>query len=143
MSGTDGTMPPPGPRGPVLISVCVSCRGPEGSPPEARPGEDLLATLRRDVAASGADIRVRAVQCLSVCKRPCTVALTGPDRYTYVFGDLDPATGSAAILEGARTFASIEHGYMLWRERPEALRRGIVARIPPADWDPDDGSHPR
>ena len=31
---------------------------------------------------------------------------------------------------------------MPWRERPESLRRGLVARLPPAAWSPDDGSPP-
>ena len=29
------------------------------------------------------------VECLSVCKRPCTVALAAPGKWTYVVGDLD------------------------------------------------------
>jgi len=62
---------------------------------------------------------------------PCTVAISSPGRCTYVFGDLDPARDAAATLASARTYAGQEHGYMLWRERPEPLRRGIVARIPP------------
>jgi predicted metal-binding protein len=100
----------------------------------------LLASLRDAVPAG---VIVRPVQCLSVCKRPCTVALSGPDRYTYVFGDLDPARDSGALLDCVRTYGEREHGYMLWRERPEALRRGIVARIPPGGWIADDGAHPR
>ncbi len=126
------------PHAPVVISVCVSCRGDVETD---LPGERLLAALRRQ--ADPVAVSVRAVQCLSVCKRPCTAALTGPDRYTYVFGDLDSETAAEALLEGAATYRSQEHGYMLWRERPEALRRGIVARIPPLPWDREDGRHPR
>ena len=86
---------------------------------------------------------VRPVQCLSVCKRPCTASLSGPERYTYVFGDLEPQTGAAALLDCARAFLEREHGYLLWRERPEPLRRGIVARIPPPHGLAADGAHPR
>ena len=132
---------PAGARGPVVISVCVTCRGADDASPE-RPGETLLCALS-DLMPDDGSIVARPVQCLSVCKRPCSAAFTGPDRYSYVFGDLDPATGAAALLEGARTYAATEHGYMLWRERPEPLRRGIVARLPPLGWDPPDGRHPR
>lgn len=127
---------------PVVLSVCVSCRAPDSD--GVNPGESLLAALRAvDMAQTGCDLRVRAVQCLSVCKRPCTAALASPGRYTYVFGDLDPARDAAALIDCVRTYAAREHGYMLWRERPEALRRGIVSRIPPVDWDAPDGAHPR
>lgn len=122
----------------VVISVCTSCRAAEG---EGRPGERLLAGLR--AANPPVDVAIRPVECLSVCKRPCTVALTGPDRYTYVFGDLDADRDVEALLACAASFGEKEHGFMLWRERPEALRRGIVARIPPLGWAPDDGRAPR
>ena len=38
--------------------------------------------------ASEPDIALKAVECLSVCKRPCTVALAAPGKWTYVVGDL-------------------------------------------------------
>ena len=127
----------------AVISVCTSCRSAQEGDASS-PGDALLAALWAAAPADGApDIAVRPVQCLSVCKRPCTVALAGPDRYTYVFGDLDPATAAAPLLECARLFLQAEHGYLLWRERPEPLRRGILARIPPAGLDSADGRHPR
>lgn len=127
---------------PVVLGICVSCRG--ADPDAPNPGGAMLAALRAaDPSGSGCDLRIRAVQCLSACKRPCTAALTSPGRYTYVFGDLDPARDAEALLDCVRTYAAQEHGYMLWRERPEALRRGIVSRIPPVDWDAPDGAHPR
>lgn len=129
-----------GAASPVCLSVCISCRGTD-APESDRPGEALLAALRE--AEAGSNLRIRPVQCLSVCKRPCTVALSSAGRYTYVFGDLDPATGAAALLECAKAYGEQEHGYLLWRERPEPLRRGIVARIPPLSWESDDGRHPR
>lgn len=129
-------------RGPVVVSVCVTCRSPDADDSD-RPGERLLAALREAAAAAGQEVAIQPVQCLSVCKRPCTAAFSGPDRYTYVFGDLDPKTAASDLLAGLRTYRDQEHGYMLWRERPEPLRRGIVARIPPLDWRPEDGRHPR
>ena len=125
-----------------VLSVCVSCRSPDG-PDTARPGDALLSRLREAAQARRSDVVVRPVECLSVCKRPCTVALSSPGRYTYVFGDLDPVADADALLDCARIYAEQEHGYMLWRERPEPLRRGIVARIPPTSWLAEDGRHPR
>ncbi|MGA0598855.1 DUF1636 family protein [Enterovirga sp. CN4-39] len=129
-------------RTPVAVSVCVSCRSADGG--DGSPGDALLAALRTAQASGAAsDVVIRPVQCLSVCKRPCTIALSRRDGYTYVFGDLDPALHADAVLECAESYAAQEHGYLLWRERPEPLRRGIVARIPPVSWTTKDGRHPR
>ena len=48
-----------------------------------------------------------------------------------MFGNLDAATGAAALIEGARLFAHSPDGLMPWRGRPDALKRGLVARTPP------------
>ena len=142
MSKTEPAAEPNGATGPVVISVCITC-GQQGES-EDKPGARLLDAIRlalRD--GDGGSIAVRPVQCLSVCSRPCTAAFTGPGRYSYVFGDLDPETAAPHLLTGARTYRDQQQGYMLWRERPEPLRRGIVARVPPLDWGPEDGRHPR
>jgi predicted metal-binding protein len=127
---------------PVVVSVCVNCRA-DGDTPNAPAGAQFFNVLRDAAEAAGSSAQIRPVQCLSVCKRPCTVALSAPGRYTYLFGDLDHDAGIAALLDGARIYAEQEHGYMLWRERPEPLRRGVIARVPPLDWAPEDGRHPR
>ena len=59
------------PSGPVIITVCVSCRAAEGER-AAMPGKALLAAIQ--AKAAGSDLVVRPTQCLSVCKRVCTVA---------------------------------------------------------------------
>jgi predicted metal-binding protein len=132
----------PAEAAPIVISVCVSCKV-EGEAGPDTLGQRVHAALRDAAAASGAEIVIQPVQCMSVCKRPCTAALSSPGRYTYVFGDLDAASGPAALLDCAKAYLEQEHGYLLWRERPEPLRRGIVARIPPAGWLNADGRHPR
>lgn len=113
--------------GPVTIHVCVTCR--RGTDPDERPGAELLRAL---VASPGArEFRIEPVECLSVCKRPCTVAVSSPGRWTYVYGDLDPATAAEIILAGAALYAGTPDGIVPWRERPQELRKGVVARIPP------------
>jgi predicted metal-binding protein len=105
------------------------------------PGLTLLDAITG--AAAGLDnIVVRPTQCLSVCKRVCTVALSGEGRYTFLFGDLDPATDAASVVEMARACAAAEHGFVPWKERPEVLRKGMIARVPPPGWSPPDGSAP-
>ena len=117
----------------VVIHVCVTCR-PAGDPEDtARPGARLFMALTQALATRGADlpVRVEPVECLSVCKRPCTVAVAAPGRWTYVYGDLDPESAAETILDGVGLYARAPEGIVPWRERPQAFRKGVVARIPP------------
>ena len=59
---------------------------------------------------------VRPVQCFSVCKRPATVAVTSPDGYTFLFGDLQTDSGTAALK-------SFVKSYQKFRLRPGAVAR--------------------
>lgn len=121
----------------IVVSICTTCK-PAGL--DATIGQSLLDATRTAIA-SGAS--VRAVQCLGVCKRPGTVAVTAPDRYTFIFGDLQGEAGAAALAAFVKSYANANFGLVPWRERAESIRRGLVARIPPAIWSPADGSPPK
>jgi predicted metal-binding protein len=54
--------------------------------------------------------------------------------WTYVFGGLDP-TSAQALIEGARMLATAADGILPWRGRPEPLKRGLIARVPPLDFE--------
>ena len=123
-----------------IITVCTACRE-AGVERENAPGKALFATI--EAAARGeVGIVVRQTQCLSVCKRICTVSLSGEGKYTFLFGDLDPAADAEAVVTMAKACAAAEHGFVPWKRRPEALRKGIIARVPPPGWSPEDGSAP-
>ncbi len=117
----------------ICLHVCVTCRQP-GGPDERdlRPGAVLHRALEAALRQEGAPrVRLEPVECLSVCKRPCTVAVSGPGRWTYIYGDLHPALSVEAILDGVRRYADTGDGLVPWRERPDIFRKGVVARIPP------------
>lgn len=117
---------------PVRILVCATCRAAGGDPDAPRPGAVLAAGLRDALDPTlDAAVSVETVECLSVCKRPCTVALSGEGRWTYVYGDLDPASGVETLLTFARQYREAPDGIVPWRERAEAIRKGVVARLPP------------
>ena len=40
----------------------------------------------------------------------------------------------SALVDGARLFASAADGLMPWRGRPDILKRGLIARVPPLDF---------
>jgi predicted metal-binding protein len=108
--------------------ICVTCRGPGGE--DDRPGRALLEAIAAGMAGR-AGFTVAAVECLSVCKRPCTVALTAPGKWTYVVGDLDAAANVDDVIDMATRYGLSADGIVPWRERPVSFRRGVVARIPP------------
>lgn len=113
----------------VTLLVCSSCRR-EGDGPEApRPGGRLAEAVG---AAAEDGVAVRSVACLGNCGRGLTAAIYRPGCWTYVFGGLDEGSG-ADLLAGARLFAGATDGFMPYRGRPEALKRGLIARVPPID----------
>jgi predicted metal-binding protein len=125
----------------TVVSVCTTCRS---SPPgeDLPSGKLLLAALVPVLLDQAPDVTVRPVQCLGVCKRPATIAVSAPQGYTFVFGDLGPQDGAAAIAAFARSYAQTDHGFVPWTARPELLRTRLVARIPSALWSPPDGRPP-
>jgi predicted metal-binding protein len=117
----------------VTLHVCVTCRNGNAPDETARPGarlhQALEAALRQ--GDGGFPLRIEPVECLSVCRRPCTIAVSSPGRWTYIYGDLDPDISVETIIEGVRRYAATRDGLVPWRERPEAFRKGVVARVPP------------
>jgi predicted metal-binding protein len=124
--------------GPVLVSVCITCKTADGS---AIVGPDMYAAVKAAIDAD-ANVTIRPVQCLSVCKRPATVAVSSVGGYTFLFGDLETGSGTAALKLFVKSYQKSDYGLVPWRERAEVLRKGMVARVPPATWSPDDGRAP-
>ncbi|WP_192180956.1 DUF1636 family protein [Mesorhizobium amorphae] len=114
----------------VTIIVCASCRDETGSDAHPRAGELLAQDARR--AASDENLRIRTVECLGNCKRRLSAAILRDGCWSYVFGDLT-ATSGADLVAGAKLFATSTDGLIPWRGRPDSLKRGLVARIPPLD----------
>ena len=118
----------------VTIFVCVSCRRSLGDTDETfdQPGRGLVEALQTRLRDQRqVHVEVTPVDCLAVCKRPCTVALSGADKWTYLIGDLDPDSHAGEIVAAALSFAASENGIVPWRERPASFRKGVIARVPP------------
>ena len=115
------------------LSVCFRCRleGWKGADAD-RPGVLLAAAIEAEAARRGLDLQVlRDVRCMSQCKRACVVAFSGQDKFTYLFGDLDPERHAADILDAFALYAARDDGFLERFERPEVMRDGILGRIPP------------
>ncbi|MBM3588948.1 MAG: DUF1636 domain-containing protein [Alphaproteobacteria bacterium] len=123
---------------PSTLLVCTRCLAAGADPAAPRAGAALLAAARA-AAAEDCVIRVVGVACLSGCKRACTAALMAPRKVGYLFGDLPPdAEGAADLLAVARAHSARADGFLPRAERPERLRAGILARIPPLNWIPSE-----
>jgi predicted metal-binding protein len=113
------------------VYVCVTCR-PVGEPDSpVRPGAILAAATAE--AAADTEVEVRPMRCLANCSRGPSAALRCNGSWTYVFGGLDP-TCAGALVEGARLLANAADGILPWRGRPAPLKRGLIARVPPLDF---------
>ncbi|MGA2043528.1 MAG: DUF1636 domain-containing protein [Roseiarcus sp.] len=114
----------------VTLFVCVTCRHTDRE--GALPGRALYDAVEARLADAAADdVALRSIACLSVCKRPCTVAMAAPGKWTYVVGDLDAELNLDDVLDAARKFAATADGIIPWRERPLSFRKGVVSRTPP------------
>src|SRR6202171_5232409 len=128
------------PAGPVIVSGCVTCKISDRG---AMVAPDMFAAVQAAIGDGDPNVQVRPVQCLSVCKRPATVAVTSPDGYTFLFGDLQTESGTAALVSFVKSYRNSDYGLVPWRERAEVLRKGMAARVPPMRWSPDDGRAPK
>lgn len=118
----------------ATIFVCTTCRRKRADVPLGYdlPGEGLVRALEEEIARQGCDgLTVTPVACLAVCNRPCTVAFTGPGKWTHLVGSLDPDAHVADIVANARMVARSPDGIVPWAERPQPIRSGGIARVPP------------
>lgn len=115
----------------VELLVCTRCRRSEvPDDAEDRPGTLLLDALAK---ATPQGVTIVPVECLSNCSRGCTIALRGPGRWTYVYGDLDATSDLDAIRDGVTAYQATQDGLVPWRQRPEHFRKNCIARIPPLE----------
>jgi predicted metal-binding protein len=120
----------------AMIFVCISCRRSLGDGEESfdQPGQGLVEAIEARLQGDGQGrLAVTGVDCLAVCKRPCTIALSGTNKWTYLIGDLDPDSQVDEIVAAARSFAASDNGIVPWRQRPPSFRKGVVGRVPPLD----------
>ena len=117
-----------------VLSICTSCRDDRETADGSRGGTRLAEGIVAQVGGcSATGLKLRGVQCMSQCKRPCVVSLSGHDRFTYVFGDIDPENADHidALFELIAQYQTTSEGFLKRRERPEALRSNILGRLPP------------
>ena len=124
-----------------VVYVCTSCPAP-GSPREPREsgaGFQLYRQLRTKFHASslGPHVEVRPAECLSLCPRPCGIAVVSPGAWCYLFGDQHPTKSADDILECVSFYIGTEDGFMPRERRPKRLRASVLGRVPPYERNAD------
>lgn len=106
------------------LIVCTTCR-------DGR-GQALLEQVENEALAQDLALPVRGVACMSGCSRGCTAAVLAAGKLGYLFGELQPDAACAqALIDVARQHAAHAEGQLAWAQRPEALKGGLLARLPP------------
>lgn len=113
---------------PPMIYVCITCR--QAGEPDREPRPGVLLADATERAAAGTEVEVRRLRCFANCSRGPSAALRANGSWTYVFGGLDE-TCAEALVFAARMMADAPDGILPWRGRPERLKRGLIARVPP------------
>lgn len=117
------------------LHVCTSCR-PAGAPREPkvlRAGFLLYEKVRDAIENSALRDRVSVVpaECLSLCPRPCGIALSRHGAWTYLFGDQHPNEATDDLLNCISLYLESQDGFMGRQARPKTLRGSILGRVPP------------
>ena len=90
------------------LYVCTSCRrvGTSAGPTETRSGFKLYRELRQAFQDSPLNrrVEVKPAGCLSICPRPCGIALSMPGSWTYLFGDQQPENATEDVMECVAVF---------------------------------------
>ena len=118
----------------ATVYVCITCQ--RADMPESEPRAGALLADATVKAAEGTGVIVRRVRCLANCSRGPSAAMRCNGSWTYIFGGLG-ADCATALIDGARLLATAADGILPWRGRPEPLKRGLIARVPPLDFKED------
>lgn len=120
-----------------VLHVCTSCRaaGSVREPIEKRAGFKLYQALCAmfNESTLGHQVEVKPAECLSLCPRPCAIALSSAGAWSYLFGDQDPDKSASDIVECIALYLDIPDGFMPRKIRPKPLRASILGRVPPLD----------
>ena len=117
------------------LHVCTGCADPdvERRRSGAGGGKDLLkaliaATEHRTFAHS---VELSDFECLGACTRRGRVSISCPGKWGIVFGGLDDRADVEPLLDFIEAWLRGPYGQVAVKDRPRAIRKKIIGRIPP------------
>ncbi len=115
----------------TTLHVCVTCRaGTERLPGVPVPGRvlhDRIDRLLVDAAMPG--LRLRAVECLAVCREGCAASIAMPGKWSYLLGRLSPEE-AADLVDFAALYRASRTGTVMPSRRAASLGDAILGRVP-------------
>lgn len=106
------------------LTICTTCADGQG--------QALLEAVENEALARDWPLPIRGQACMAACKQSCTAALQGAGKHSYLFGQLGPDAASVqALLAVATQHAEAGDGLLAWDRRPDRLKGGLLARLPP------------
>jgi|UPI000568C1B3 predicted metal-binding protein len=116
------------------LFVCVLCRYSEfnQNQSELSLGQLLFDQLSTELATCEwrEAIRLKPVRCMGACSRACVVAFAAPDKLTFILSELSPTQSIPELLKFSSQYIACSGGKVPYKERPEAVKRGIHAVLP-------------
>ena len=114
------------------LSICLSCRDGREEIYMTRGGRRFAKKLLNKNLLKK-QVNLRGINCMSNCKRACTISLTAKKSFTYVFGDIDPENSeySKSLIELVSKYSLSSDGFLRRRDRPLLFQSSILGRLPP------------
>ncbi len=114
------------------LSICLSCRDGREEFYMTRGGRRFAKKLLNKNLLKK-QVNLRGVNCMSNCKRACTISLTAKKKFTYVYGDIDPENSeySESLIELVSKYSLSSDGFLRRRDRPLLFQSSILGRLPP------------
>ncbi len=124
------------------ILVCSTCASTwqDGKKVGISGGQKLLEKLTEEAQnwSFKDEFVIESINCMNACSHSCVVAFTAPNKHIYLFGSLphdvdNLSTIASAVLDCADLYKHKPDGVMPRSQRPELLKKGIIACIPNSD----------
>lgn len=122
------------------LFVCVLCRSSEIAQPQttSNPGQILFEHISQGLATgdAGAAIHLQPVRCLGACSHACVVAFAAPNKLTFILSKLSSTDSVPELLQFSSQYVACADGKVPYKERPDAVKQGIHAVLPPLPMEP-------
>ncbi|MFQ4141259.1 DUF1636 family protein [Chlorogloeopsis sp. ULAP02] len=116
------------------LFVCKSCHRSSEERPENPPFDGTLLLDQLNTLCSekfpADEVEVQAIGCLWACSQGCVVAVSNPDKPTYLFVNLLPEESTVALLEFMQLYIKSRKGSVAWNQLPGLLQSAVFAQIP-------------
>jgi predicted metal-binding protein len=117
------------------LFVCILCRSSnaEQNPTELSMGQSLFNRLSEELETCHwrEAMHLQPVRCMGACSRSCVVAFSAPAKLTFILSDLSPVHSVSELLQFSGQYIACAEGKVPYKERPDAVKKGIHAVLPP------------